>query len=260
MTTDTVPKLVSATHQTSDGESFTLTGIAKGAGMIHPNLATMLCVLATDCNVTPDALQHALRYATDRSFNSISIDGDSSTNDSVFLLANGQAGNAPITKDSPQFPSFQKALLDTTTDLAKRLVRDGEGATKFVTVRVEGAKTYADAKQVASAVCRSNLVKTAFYGQDANWGRIICAVGYSGVSVDPDRVNLWFGKGEEGHSELQLVRNGVPYDTDEARASDILRGHDFSVRIGLNQGDANATLWTCDFSIDYVKINADYRS
>ena len=208
----------------------------------------------------PSALQAAVRHASSRSFNSISVDGDSSTNDSVAVLANGLAGGAALTESSPSFPTFVASLNTVMSDLAKYLVRDGEGATKFVTIRVQGARTYADAKQVANSVARSALFKTAMFGQDANWGRVLCAVGYSGVAVDPTKVSLWFGEGEGGERELELVRNGTPFDTNEERASAILKNKDISVRISLGEGEEMATMWTCDFSYDYVKINADYRS
>lgn len=162
--------------------------------------------------------------------------------------------------DSPHFGAFQSALVDMTGRLAKHLVRDGEGATKFVTVRVDGARSYAEAKQVANSISRSSLFKTAMYGQDANWGRVLCAVGYSGVPIEPSTVSLFFGEGETCERPLEIVRNGTPFDTNEERASAILRGKDITVRVDLGQGSHSAQMWTCDFSIDYVKINADYRS
>lgn len=208
----------------------------------------------------PDALQAAVRHASAHSFNAISVDGDSSTNDTVAVLANGLAGGRALSLTSSAFPAFQASLQAIMTRLAKALVRDGEGATKFVTVRVQSARTAADARTVANAICRSALFKTALFGQDANWGRVLCAVGYSGAAVEPNRVSLFFGEGESGERELEIVRNGMPFDTSEERASQILKGKDISVRVELGQGSESATMWTCDFSIDYVKINADYRS
>lgn len=187
MTTDTRPKLFTRTYS-GLSKSFTMTGVAKGAGMIHPNMATMLGVLTTDFNISPECLKDAVRYAADRSFNSISVDGDTSTNDTFAVLANGLSGAPRVDSlSSPEYLYFRQSLTDAAIELSKMLVRDGEGVTKFVTVVVEGAKTYEEARQVATSICKSSLVKTAFFGQDANWGRVICAVGYSGADIDPTK-------------------------------------------------------------------------
>jgi glutamate N-acetyltransferase/amino-acid N-acetyltransferase len=251
MTTDTVPKVVSKTGAI-DGQRFTVTGIAKGAGMIRPDMATMLCFVATDIDVEAGILSEALVRSSDRSFNRITIDGDTSTNDTIILLANGVSG---IRIDEEAHRSvFQSVLDDVLLQLAKSLIKDGEGATKFVEVRVTGASTEEDAKSVAYTVAHSNLFKTALFGEDANWGRIIAAAGRAGVPLDPDRVDIFF-------DDVMMVKNGVGCgDAAEAEATKVLKRPEFPVRIDLNMGDAAHTVYTCDFSIDYVKINADYRS
>jgi glutamate N-acetyltransferase/amino-acid N-acetyltransferase len=271
MTTDTVPKEAAVRVWLSAGD-VTVAGLAKGAGMIHPNMATMLAVLATDAAVPPDLLDQALRHAVDRSFNCITVDGDTSTNDTVLLLANGASGVSIDHPNSEKFGAFRDAVTAVATTLAQKIVRDGEGATKFITIHVRGAPSAGDAKQVATAVARSPLVKTALHGEDANWGRVLAAVGYSGVEVDPERIGLWFAEGggelggTQGNSEelggrsLQLVRDGRPFRVDEAAAAQILAGEDIDIIIDLGLGDDEATVWTCDLSVDYVRINADYRT
>lgn len=266
MTTDTVPKLFSKQYNIG-GVDFSIAGMVKGAGMIHPNMATMLGAMVTDLSISPVALDAAVKYAVERSYNCISIDGDTSTNDTVAVLANGQAcdksvhqpGKSYLIPDtsSPLYLPFQAALTDASIALAQRLVRDGEGATKFITVEIKGARTYAEAKTVAHSIATSALFKTAMFGKDANWGRILCAVGYSGIQIQPEKVNLWF-VGEK--DTLHLVKDGRPFDTDEARATALLQPVDVTVRVDLGLGAEAAKVWTCDFSIDYVKINADYRS
>jgi len=253
MTTDTRPKEV-AIKATSDIGEFTIAGMAKGAGMIHPNMATMLSVITSDVAITPELAQQALGEAVKVSYNMITVDGDTSTNDTLLLMANGLAEMEPITSPASKgYRDFTDALRYVATELAKGLVRDGEGATHFIEITVEDARTWEEAKRVAKSVANSALVKTAIYGQDANWGRIICAVGYSGVDIDPSLVSVWLG-------ELQLVRSGAPYDVNEERASEILAQSDINIRIALGQGDAQATVWTCDFSHQYVDINARYRT
>jgi len=213
-----------------------------------------LCLLTTDAAIRPALAQRALRDAVEDSFNMISVDGDTSTNDTVLLLANGSARMSPITEaDSALYASFGAALREVLTRLAQAIIRDGEGATRFIAITVEGAASRASAKQVAMAVARSSLVKTAIYGRDANWGRIVCAVGYSGVPLQPERVGIWLG-------ELELVRAGAPYRIDEERASQILAQTEIPIRITLGQGEARATVWTCDLSHRYVDINAHYRT
>ncbi|HHX45109.1 MAG TPA: bifunctional glutamate N-acetyltransferase/amino-acid acetyltransferase ArgJ [Chloroflexi bacterium] len=253
MTTDTRPKEC-AIRVTCEGASFTIGGMAKGAGMIHPNMATLLCLLTTDAAIAPDLAQRALRDAVDTSFNMITVDGDTSTNDTALLLANGTAAAAPITAaDSLAYEAFFQGLTHVLTALAQGIVRDAEGATRFITITVRGAADAAAAKQVGMSVARSLLVKTAIYGRDANWGRIVCAVGYSGVPVDPSRVGVWLG-------DLELVRAGAPYDVNEERAAAILEQPDIAITVDLGQGSAAATVWTCDISHSYVDINAHYRT
>ncbi len=251
MTTDTVPKVVSKSG-VIDGQRFTVTGMVKGAGMIRPDVATMLCFVATDIDAAAAMLSDALVKSSERSFNRITIDGDTSTNDTVLLLANGVSG-VNIASEADR-SVFQTVLDDVLLHLAKSLIRDGEGATKFVELRVMGAATNADARSVADTVAHSNLFKTALFGEDANWGRIIAAAGRAGVPLDPDRIDILF-------DSVMMVKNGVGCGAAaEAEATRVLKQPEFVVQIDLHMGDAAWTLYTCDFSIDYVKINADYRS
>ena len=262
MTTDVFPKWASRQADV-DGVTVTVTGISKGAGMIHPNMATMLGVLATDANISQPLLQQALTETVNRSFNRISVDGDTSTNDTVLLLANGAAGNPEITDAaSPAYAAFVAALEGASAELAKLIVQNGEGVTKFVTVQVQGAASDADAHQAANSIATSPLVKTAFYGSDANWGRILCAVGYSGAQVLPENAELYIAAGEPqaANPELQLVTAGTPTDYAEADAAAIFAQRDVTVRVALGLGSGNATVWTCDLSHDYVTINGDYRT
>jgi len=246
MTTDTKPKL--AARQAGPAS---LLGLAKGAAMIHPNMATMLAVVATDAAVEPAALQAALRRAVDRSFNAISVDGDTSTNDTVLVLANGLAG--------PVDPAaFEAALAELCTDLAQQIVRDAEGATKFIAVRVSGAASERDARQVAQTIATSSLVKTAVYGGDPNWGRVLAAAGRSGVELDPARAALWFSG--DGGAEYQVVAAGAPLAYDEAEAARIFSCHDLLIHLDLGAGAAEATVWTSDLTHDYVSLNAHYRT
>jgi glutamate N-acetyltransferase/amino-acid N-acetyltransferase len=263
MTTDTRPKL--ATRQVTLGDvTATITGIAKGAGMIHPNMATMLSVIATDAFIAQPLLQQALRAAAEVSFNRISVDGDTSTNDSVLLLANGLADNEEIgDAASPEYVAFDIALTDLCTELAQALVRDGEGATRFVTVRVRSAASDDEAHQAANTIATSPLVKTAFFGGDANWGRILAAVGRAGVQVDPARCDLFIDGGPDATTrvgELQLVAGGAPLPYSEETATTIFAQPEIDVRVELGMGDGAATVWTSDLSYDYVRINGDYRT
>ena len=281
MTTDTVNKLVSESYELSDGTEFILSGTAKGAGMIHPNMATMLSVVCCDISIDQQLLQHAVKYAADRSFNNISIDGDTSTNDTFAVLCNHQAGNHKITDiHSSDYQIFQSALTRTSTSLAKQLVLDGEGATKFVSITVANVDTFNNARVIASSISTSALVKTALFGQDANWGRILCATGYAGVKFDSNKVNLFFIDESETNTEnnegirtinksmiysnttqsLHLVKNGQPYHIDEDIALRLLQQKNIYIYLDLGIGEYETTQWTCDFSYDYVKINADYRS
>lgn len=253
MTTDTVPKEVAVSVQ-SEGVEFIIAGMAKGAGMISPNMATLLVTITTDARIAAMPAHAALVEAVGESLNMITIDGDMSTNDTAVLLANGLA-RMPEVSDaaSPLYDAFLEGLKQVTVSLAKGLVMDGEGATRFIEVAVTGAKNRPEARQVAMSVAKSVLFKTAIYGQDANWGRIVCAVGYAGVPLDPNAVRVWMG-------DLELVRDGGPYQVDEERASDILARREIPIRIDLGQGEAGATVWTSDLSHAYVDINAHYRT
>ncbi|KAK9481409.1 arginine biosynthesis protein ArgJ [Lipomyces japonicus] len=258
-TTDTFPKLVSKEFNLN-GYSYRVAGLAKGAGMIHPNMATLLGFFATDAPVSPAALRAILKHAVDRSFNSISVDGDMSTNDTIAVLANGAAGGPEITIDSSAYETIRDEITSFSENLAQLVVRDGEGATKFVTINVEDAETFEDAKKVASTIAQSALVKTALYGEDANWGRITCAIGYSDVNVVPQTTSVSFVP-SDGTAELKLLVNGEPEQVDEARASEILALEDLVIKVSLGTGRGqSARFWTCDLSHEYVTINGDYRS
>ncbi len=255
MTTDTLPKAYS-TQVVIGGATVRITGISKGAGMIRPNMATMLGFLATDAAIAPALLQPLVRTLADGSFNRVTIDGDTSTNDSFVLMATHQAGHAPITAlDSSEGRALQAALLGVARQLAQAIVRDGEGATKFITVRVEGGKTAAECRQVAYAIAHSPLVKTAFYASDPNLGRILAAVGYAGIDdLDQTRIELHL---DDVHVATQGGRNPAYREEDGQR---VMRQSEITVRVGLGRGEAQDTVWTCDLSHDYVSINADYRS
>lgn len=259
-TTDTFPKLMSKEF-TIGNDKYRIAGLAKGAGMIHPNMATLLGFFVTDAPVTSSGLNKALSHAAERSFNSISVDGDTSTNDTIAAMANGAGGGVEISAENPErFEPLQQAVTDFSQELAKLVVRDGEGATKFVTINVNGTKTYTDAKKIAESIATSSLVKTAFYGKDANWGRILCALGYSGIPMDtPFNTSVSFIP-SDGSAELKVLVNGEPEQVDEARASQILELEDIEVQVTLNEGNESATFWTCDLTHEYVTINGDYRS
>jgi glutamate N-acetyltransferase / amino-acid N-acetyltransferase len=250
MTTDTLPKVACATGEIN-GITFTVTGIAKGSGMIHPNMATMLSVVMTDARVHPADLQRALRHAADQSFHRISVDGDTSTNDTLLILANGASG--AHCDHYPQLELFEQALTAVCIDMARQMARDGEGATKLITLRISGATDVHMAEAVGRMIARSPLVKTAFYGEDANWGRIIAAAGYSGEEVDPQRMSLWFGS-------VLVFQHGMPTQYSEVDATNAIKPHDVDVRLDLGLGNAEATIWTCDLSHDYVTINGKYRT
>lgn len=251
MTTDTVPKMVSA-HGVVDGKTFTVTGVAKGAGMIRPDMATMLCFVCTDVKVSSEILKEILVKAVNRSFNRITIDGDTSTNDTVLIMANGLSG--AVIQSPAQKDIFQKILDEIFLDLAKQLVRDGEGVTKLVEIMVRNAVSDSDAQKVADTVAHSPLVKTAFFGEDANWGRIAGAVGRAGVQIDPDKIDVYF-------DDVQMVKAGMGQGkTVEAEATKVLKRPEFTLTIDLNSGSGYGSILTCDFSVDYVRINADYRS
>jgi glutamate N-acetyltransferase/amino-acid N-acetyltransferase len=253
MTTDTFPKL-EARQGSAGGVPYTIAGVAKGSGMIMPNMATLLAFVITDAAVDTAWLGKVFRQANEVSFNAITVDGDTSTNDTSLIMANGAAGNAPLGEGSPDGAQFVALLNDLLLSLAKKIVRDGEGATKFVSITVRGAVSDAEAKQAAMAVANSSLVKTAFFGQDANWGRIFCAVGYSGVEVDQTRTDLFF-------DDVRMVQGGVFAGGDaEARGTEVLKRKEFSVIVDLHLGEGEATVYTSDLSYEYVKINADYRT
>ncbi|KAF3897326.1 Arginine biosynthesis bifunctional protein ArgJ, mitochondrial [Trichophyton interdigitale] len=273
-TTDTFSKLTSQsfTLPSSPGRTYSIAGMTKGAGMIHPNMATLLGIICTDAPIEALILQSLLSHSISRSFNSISVDGDTSTNDTVAILANGAAGGTPISsRDSKDYTAMQSILTGFTQSLAQLVVRDGEGATKFVTVRVKNSPSYEDAKRIASTIARSPLVKTALYGKDANWGRILCAVGYTpGVApgtVVPEKTSVSF-KPADGSPELKLLVNGEPESVDEERASTILQHEDLEIVVDLGggasgeagKGGEEAVYWFCDFSHEYVTINGDYRT
>lgn len=254
MTTDTYHKQCAVQVELSSGARVTIGGMAKGAGMIHPNMATLLSVVTTDAAVAPAALDAGLRYVADRSFHCISVDGDTSTNDTLMVLANGQAGNVSIDDiASPDGHIFLEGLLTVCQRLAQEVARDGEGATRFVTVRVSGAPSYAEAHRAAMTVARSPLVKTALFGADPNWGRVVCALGYSGVPFDPEHLVLSFGG-------IRVFEGGVPLDFDELAAQEVLDTPEVTIEADLGRGHDAATVWTCDFSYDYIKINAEYRT
>jgi glutamate N-acetyltransferase/amino-acid N-acetyltransferase len=250
MTTDTVPKLASAQFRL-DGRAVTICGIAKGAGMIAPDMATMLGFVATDAAVDPGRLETCLRVATDRSFNCITVDGDRSTNDTVLLLANGAACERPLS--GGEIESFQKGLNAVCGSLARQIARDGEGATKLITIRVAGAASTRDARTIGLSVGNSNLVKTAVFGRDPNWGRILCAIGYAGVPVEPYKISV-------SMAGIPIYGNGggLPFDSEEAIRA--LSGTDVDIEINLDQGEENATIYTCDLTYDYVRINAEYTT
>jgi len=253
MTTDTRPKEV-AVRATVGGRTVTVAGMAKGAGMISPNMATLLAAIFTDATATPAALEAIIRRAVERSFNCITVDGDMSTNDTLLLLANGQAGNAVIGGSGDDgHAALLAAVSYVAEDLAKKVAFDGEGATKRVTIDITGARSREEARQAGMAVAKSPLVKTAIFGRDANWGRVLCAVGYSGVPVVPGQVDMWLG-------DLHLVHLGRPHDINEERASEILAVEDIALRVDMGMGDESATIWTCDLSHEYVSINGSYRT
>jgi len=256
MTTD-IRKKDGAVEIEIDGKSVKIGGMIKGSGMIHPNMATMLCFITTDAAVSRDALDASLRSAVRRSFNRVSVDGDTSTNDMIIVMANGEAGNSPIKAGTPGYEVFSQALEDFCVDLAREMARDGEGATKLVTVTVEGAKDEETAEILVKSVVSSSLVKAACFGSDANWGRILCAMGYSGADFNPDEVDVSFAS--EGE-EIAVCRKGasLPFSEDDAKR--ILKREEIEIRIKAGKGNGSAAAWGCDLTYDYVKINGDYRS
>jgi glutamate N-acetyltransferase/amino-acid N-acetyltransferase len=253
MTTDLVPK-EAAVELEINGQRAVIAGMAKGSGMIHPNMATMIGIITTDLKVDPNLLRVLLKTAADRSFNRVSVDGDTSVCDMVIALANGAAGIPEISSAEDEHAALLlEAMEKICVKLAKMIAADGEGATKLIEVNCRGARTAEDAHQVVLAVGKSPLVKTAMFGEDANWGRILTAAGYSGVDFDPDKCNIWLGN-------LMVCQNGCALPFDEDEASRILNHKEITINIELGEGEASDRLWTCDFSYDYVKINGSYRT
>ncbi len=254
MTTDIVAKGTSRQFQI-DGKTVTITGISKGSGMIHPNMATMLGYIATDAAIGQSALQTIIKHAVNKSFNCITVDGDTSTNDSLILMATGKAGNAMIDENNPHFAAIRDKLTEVAIELAQAIVRDGEGATKFMTVRVEDGKSEEECRKVAYAIAHSPLIKTAFFASDPNLGRILAAIGYAGIDdLDVNNMELYLG------DVLVAEKGGRAASYREEQGAAVMKESDILVRVALNRGKADCTVWTCDFSYDYVKINADYRS
>ena len=256
MTTDTRMKEV-AVEFTVGGAVCRLGGIAKGSGMIHPNMATMLVFLTTDCAISPEMLQKALSTDVQETFNMVSVDGDTSTNDMVAILANGMAGNPEIRQEGEDFSAFMQALNTVTVYLCRGIAGDGEGATKLLECRVTGAADLQTAKTVAKSVICSSLLKAAMFGADANWGRVLCAIGYSGAEVDVDRIDVAF---RSAKGEISVCRNGAGIPFSEEKAKEILSEGEIDILVELNSGEATSTAWGCDLTYDYVKINGDYRT
>ncbi|MDI6604019.1 MAG: bifunctional ornithine acetyltransferase/N-acetylglutamate synthase [Thermoanaerobacteraceae bacterium] len=256
MTTDTFKKVI-AVKFNIDGKTVKMGGMAKGSGMIHPNMATMLSFITTDANISKEALNKALKKSVDVSYNMISVDGDMSTNDTNIILANGMAENKLIEVDSKEFEIFYRAIEYVNKNLAKMIVKDGEGATKFIEVVVINAKTENDARLAAKSIINSSLVKTAIFGEDANWGRIITAAGYSGAEFDPQNVSI-FIKSSKG--EIKVCENGGYVNFDEGLAKEILKEKEINIMLDLKSGEFISTAWGCDLSYDYVKINGSYRT
>lgn len=256
MTTDTVSKEVAVQFEI-EGKTVTLGGMCKGSGMIHPNMCTMLGFVTTDVAISKELLQKALSADVQSTYNMISVDGDTSTNDTVVLLANGLAGNKEITEENEDYAKFCEALNYVNEELAKKMAGDGEGATALFEVKVINASSLSDARILSKSVITSSLTKAAIFGHDANWGRILCALGYSGVEFDPEKVDLFF---ESAAGKMQIIENGVALDYSEEEATKILSEPAVTALVDVKMGDATATAWGCDLTYDYVKINADYRS
>lgn len=252
ITTDTHSKSVTCEFELS-GKTVRMGAIAKGSGMIRPNMATMLCYITTDVAIDQVLLQKAVSGCVEKSFNMISVDGDMSTNDMVIVLANGEANNEKITEENADYQIFFDKLMMLCTELAKQIAADGEGASKFLTINVKGAKSFADAKTVGMAIANSPLVKTAFFGEDPNWGRVICAVGYSGADMVPEKTVVKFGG-------ITIFANGTGATYDEKALAHVMKQKDIVIDIELNMGQEDATVWSCDLSYEYVKINGEYHT
>ena len=256
MTTDTVKKEV-AVETTVGGKTVRMGGIAKGSGMIHPNMGTMLCFITTDCAISPEMIREALVDTAHVSFNRISVDGDTSTNDTCLVLANGLAGNETITGEGEDYAAFLEALKALCVRLARMMAKDGEGARHLITCTVAGAKDEESAQTIAKSVISSTLTKAAIFGCDANWGRVLCAMGYSGEEFDPDKVDVAFASAA---GEIPVCRQGRGLDFDEDLAKRILTEDEVEIRVRMGEGDAACTCWGCDITYDYIKINGDYRT
>ena len=252
ITTDTYSKAGSCEVEIG-GKAVRFGVIAKGSGMIQPNMATMLCYITTDANISSQLMQKALSDIVEVSFNMISVDGDMSTNDTVLVLANGESGAPEIKAGSPEYDKFYATLKEICQELSKRIAADGEGATKFLTINVKGTKTFEDAKTVAMSIAKSPLVKTAFFGEDPNWGRVICAVGYAGIPMVPEKTVIKFGG-------IPVYANGLGAEFKEEDIHKVMAEHDIVIDVEMGMGDAEATVWSCDFSYEYVKINGEYHT
>lgn len=252
ITTDTYSKACSCEVEIG-GKAVRFGAIAKGSGMIQPNMATMLCYITTDANISSQLMQKALSDIVEVSFNMISVDGDMSTNDTVLVLANGESGAPEIKAGSPEYDKFYATLKEICQELSKRIAADGEGATKFLTINVKGTKTFEDAKTVAMSIAKSPLVKTAFFGEDPNWGRVICAVGYAGIQMVPEKTVIKFGG-------IPVYANGLGAEFKEEDIHKVMAEHDIVIDVEMGMGDAEATVWSCDFSYEYVKINGEYHT
>ena len=256
MTTDTIPK-EAAVEVEIGGKTVKIGGISKGSGMIHPNMATMLCFVTTDCAISPEMLQKAITASADETFNMISIDGDTSTNDTYAVLANGMAGNPEITAEGPDFHLFCDALQAVCRTLSKLMAGDGEGATKLLVCQTTGAQDRATARTVAKSVICSTLFKAAMFGADANWGRVLCAIGYSGAAVDVDKIDVSF---RSAAGQVDVCQNGAGIPFSEEEAAKVLKENEITILVHLHQGEASAEAYGCDLTYDYVKINGDYRT
>ncbi len=256
LTTDTVKKEISLECEIG-GKTVKMGAMAKGSGMIHPNMGTMLCFITTDANIESDVLQSALLSVVKRTFNRVSVDGDTSTNDTAVILASGLAGNAPIVENSAEYDAFYKMLFAVCEHLARAIAKDGEGATHLITCTVDGASTEAKAEKLAKSIISSSLTKAAMFGADANWGRVLCAMGYSGEDFEPDEVTISFASKA---GEIIVCENGRGLVFDEDLAKKILTEADIEIRAKLSEGNESATVWGCDLTYDYVKINGDYRT
>ena len=256
MTTDTIPKHIAVTVQIG-GKDVTVGGMCKGSGMIHPNMCTMLGFITTDAAISKELLQEALSEDIKDTYNMVSVDGDTSTNDTVLLLANGMAGNPVIDKHGEDFDTFKAALHEVNQYLCRKIAGDGEGATALFEVKMIGASTKEQAVTLAKSVVTSSLTKAAIFGHDANWGRILCAMGYSGAEFDPEKVDLYF---ESANGKILIIKDGVAVDYSEEEATKILSAKEVTAIADVKMGNCEATAWGCDLTYDYVKINADYRS